>query len=503
MKKVFTLALALTLLLGLFPATAAGHAADFSDVPKDHWAYGYIMDMADQGLINGTGDGKFSPNEKVSAAMFITLLGRVIFPEITVAPGESWYEPYFREEDDLGWFINTGIDASNLGEPITRYNMAMLLSCAAGNYPMDAAEGDLDDFADGDSIPSRCRYAVSAVYGMGLIRGDNHGNFNGRESMSRAEAATVLFRLTDAIYTYLAQNGELVDQKAPWEQPSSSTAQPAAPSPAPSKPSPAPTTPPASAPVTPSASPVQSAFGTEGAHIPDPERGTANVLVDGTMYTWEARQQTDSFGGDNYWYLNIYPSGDRADLARKICVCCLGTGDTETFNTGDTMQDNVSLSLWEYWTIPRGAFGSGFDYDGKSTTKAVSTDFTGAEPSLVYFSSTHQDGEGNTHTLEGKVCLTIDWPDYAKIKASASGSGGSDAAGGTPSGGGAVTPGVTVPVVPTVPQKCPGCVNGACRVCGGDGWLEHYGHFNKQGTSCITCHGSGRCIICGGTGYIK
>ncbi len=51
----------------------------FDDVPDEHWAAGYIGALAEQGMIDGTADGLFSPEESVTyeqaLKIIITLLG--------------------------------------------------------------------------------------------------------------------------------------------------------------------------------------------------------------------------------------------------------------------------------------------------------------------------------------------------------------------------------------------------------------------------------------------
>ena len=39
---------------------------DYDDVPQDHWANGFIHVATSLGLIEGDGDGKFRPNDKIT-----------------------------------------------------------------------------------------------------------------------------------------------------------------------------------------------------------------------------------------------------------------------------------------------------------------------------------------------------------------------------------------------------------------------------------------------------
>ena len=67
MKKCLSLCLALALCLGLSaPAVAAGPT--FPDVPESHWAYSYVERAAENGWVNGTGNGQFAPGSTLTFA---------------------------------------------------------------------------------------------------------------------------------------------------------------------------------------------------------------------------------------------------------------------------------------------------------------------------------------------------------------------------------------------------------------------------------------------------
>jgi hypothetical protein len=47
-------------------SVSALHAADFKDVPKDHWAAEYVVSLADEGIIKGYPDGTFRGDQPVT-----------------------------------------------------------------------------------------------------------------------------------------------------------------------------------------------------------------------------------------------------------------------------------------------------------------------------------------------------------------------------------------------------------------------------------------------------
>lgn len=193
-KRMMVLGILTALLIGSTASARAYDTPDFSDVPSTHWAYTAIMEMADQKVINGVGKGQFAPDLKVSSAMFLTLTGRIAFPEITVT-GSDWSGPYVSAAQNAGWLSGTSIQADHMDAEITRYDMAAVLAAAGKHLGLPTSDVEVYKIKDYAAIPNGYTKAVEQVYGQGLITGDGEGNFNGNASMTRAEASMVLWRL--------------------------------------------------------------------------------------------------------------------------------------------------------------------------------------------------------------------------------------------------------------------------------------------------------------------
>lgn len=192
-KRFLSMALALILALGLaVPSLAAGPT--FTDVPESHWAYADVETAAAEGLMKGTGGDLFSPDMKVSVAQFLTLVGRVVFPEVK-AEGDDWYGPYIQEAQSKGLLNGTQVNVNTPEAEISRYDMAVILRAAAKQLGVAEKAAQPSQVADYGEIPTKYAEAVLAVYGIGLIRGDQNGNFNGTNTMMRSEVVTVVVRL--------------------------------------------------------------------------------------------------------------------------------------------------------------------------------------------------------------------------------------------------------------------------------------------------------------------
>lgn len=194
-------------LAGLLLISSSGYTAhtyatpDFSDVPVGNWAYGSIMKMADAGVIKGTGNGTFSPEEKVSAAMFLTLIGRVAYEEdvqATTTAEDNWYSAYVQTAQHKGLLSGTNISDADVEGEVTRYDMAAVIYAAGKILGMQDTVVDASQITDYGDIPNKYIVAVGQVYAQGLIKGDGRGNFNGANTMRRDETVVVMARLLEA-----------------------------------------------------------------------------------------------------------------------------------------------------------------------------------------------------------------------------------------------------------------------------------------------------------------
>ncbi len=104
-------------------------------------------------------------------------------------------QPYVSKAQEAGLLTGCQVDVGDVEAEITRYDMAVILRAAAkklGAAEKAAEQSQVTDYLD---IPTRYADAVLAVYGTGLIQGDQNGNFNGQNTMTRQEVATVMDRL--------------------------------------------------------------------------------------------------------------------------------------------------------------------------------------------------------------------------------------------------------------------------------------------------------------------
>lgn len=166
-------------------------AKTFSDVNNNDWFYSVVNELSDKGIISGYEDNTFKPQKSVSYAEFLTLLNNSIGEKQSpdYKNSEEWYKPTFDYLKQKGVITNI----QNPNAEITRNEMAKYLSLGLEklkNQKIDTTTpASIKDF---DSIPNEYKDLVASVVNAGLIKGDEHQNFNGSKSLTRAETAVII-----------------------------------------------------------------------------------------------------------------------------------------------------------------------------------------------------------------------------------------------------------------------------------------------------------------------
>lgn len=191
-----------------------GNLKGFSDIDNYDWAKSAIEDMstgAYRGLFSGTtepneqGLARFSPADKMTRAEFITVVTRALYSDqLSNLPKESsgvWYTNYYNVALEKGLIQSFEIPfyRPKLESPIPREEMALILTRACKKMGEKTGElVDKDAIPDYNMVGAHYKAAVMEAYTKGLITGvDETGRFAPERTLTRAEGATVLYRLVN------------------------------------------------------------------------------------------------------------------------------------------------------------------------------------------------------------------------------------------------------------------------------------------------------------------
>ncbi|MGI6537816.1 MAG: S-layer homology domain-containing protein [Caldicoprobacterales bacterium] len=167
----------------------------FIDVGSDHWAYKQIIELANNGIINGYGDGTFRPGDHITRAQAIVMIvnamgidykGKVSdFKDVTEG---HWAEQHIAAAKEAG--IIKGYDDGTFrpGEYIQRGQIAVMIANA---FKLEHKGSSSKTFSD---IPdSHWAYKhIEILAGNGIINGYSDNTFRSGELTTRAQFSVIL-----------------------------------------------------------------------------------------------------------------------------------------------------------------------------------------------------------------------------------------------------------------------------------------------------------------------
>lgn len=180
----------------------------FTDVFENDWFADEVCAATEEGLFTGYSDGTFRPANKMTRAMFATVLYRIAgeppcteeLPFTDVA-STGWYTEAVRWAYTKG--VVNGVSATSFApnKDITREQMAtMLFKYAQAFGATDSfLYSPLDDFTDSGDVSNYAIEPMQWAVGTGLINGVGGNRLSPKSVATRAQAAAILVRLNDIL----------------------------------------------------------------------------------------------------------------------------------------------------------------------------------------------------------------------------------------------------------------------------------------------------------------
>ena len=220
---------------------AAG--SSFTDVPTDSWYYPYVAVLAGEGIIQGRTETTFDPQGTFTVAEAAAVITRYLGLEqqaadrkyamevLQVNGCDKWYAGYLQLKYEAGIIDVTNYGCAVLGRhisiettelleaPIKRYEFAAFITRSfeldgteirthngtfghefiyGGAYDESLLEAYIPYINDYALIPTGYNYYVLKAYYNGIFNGDDLGNFNPLNNLTRAEMAKVTAVIRDS-----------------------------------------------------------------------------------------------------------------------------------------------------------------------------------------------------------------------------------------------------------------------------------------------------------------
>lgn len=155
----------------------------FSDIEQTDWYYTYINDLYNSGVINGYTDGTFKPNQTVTTGEALKMIMLAAGYSEPTPVASHWARSYLNLSLEDG-IIDRG-EITDLDIPISRLLMAKVVA----NSLNISRLYNFEPFSD-TSDPY-----VLTLYDYDITTGYTDGTFGPTRSLSRAELATIVWRM--------------------------------------------------------------------------------------------------------------------------------------------------------------------------------------------------------------------------------------------------------------------------------------------------------------------
>ncbi len=181
------------------PIVTADEAnAAFKDVLNSHWAKTAVEYLAKEGIISGNGDGMFEPEKNVTRAEFVKM--------IVMAFGEydkGLSTDEFADVNEGDWFypyvanavkreLVTGDEKGNFN-PNDNITREDMCVILQRQLGLKTEEEITAEFTDSDAISEYAKEAVAILKHFGIVNGMDDGSFAPQRFCTRAMAAQIIY----------------------------------------------------------------------------------------------------------------------------------------------------------------------------------------------------------------------------------------------------------------------------------------------------------------------
>lgn len=178
----------------------------FDDIDCVSWAKDAIEELYKKNILNGDGNGKFNPERPVTREEFVKMYvvafsvaaGNKELPSFIDCMKDDWYYTYVTNAYTSGLVNGLSAELFGAGTQITRQDVSVMLLrlLLDREIKLDSEE---KTFNDSKEIAEYARQAVGILAGMNIVNGYEDGSFAPNAPLTRAESASLIYRMLSII----------------------------------------------------------------------------------------------------------------------------------------------------------------------------------------------------------------------------------------------------------------------------------------------------------------
>lgn len=173
---------------------------NFKDLGGYEWAETAINKLVENYVISGITNTEFEPGRTIKREEFVKMITaglRITGAEAVVTFGDvkesDWFYSYVAAAQRANIVSGDSDNNFGVGQNITRQDAAVIVSRALTTTGAELEQGEDISFTDEADIAGYAKSAVSKLAKAGIISGRTDGSFAPTSSITRAEAAQMLY----------------------------------------------------------------------------------------------------------------------------------------------------------------------------------------------------------------------------------------------------------------------------------------------------------------------
>ena len=198
-KTLLSVLCIIVLCMSTFSAYAAG--TTFTDVANGKWYTPHISYAVENGIFNGTSATTFSPDTNMTRAQFVQVFANIsnvdtsnknVKTTFTDVPSGKWYTAAVKWAAENGVVNGMGDGTFEPETPVTREQMCVMLVNYVEKFQKETLKSTVDTktFADDTKIASWAKTSVYKCAKAGLVKGVGNNKFDPQGTTTRAQGAT-------------------------------------------------------------------------------------------------------------------------------------------------------------------------------------------------------------------------------------------------------------------------------------------------------------------------
>lgn len=178
--------------------TETGTQEGFIDLTGFAWAEQSINALYKKNIVSGVGDNMYDPYGEITREAFVKMIVSAVGKHnpsavsgYTDVKKGSWYESYVASAAENNIVSGIGDGLFGTGMQITRRDAAVIIAKCMG---LENSDSDYK-FNDDAEIPDYAKPSVYALYSAGIVSGTDNGMFAPGGSLTRAQAAVMIYNM--------------------------------------------------------------------------------------------------------------------------------------------------------------------------------------------------------------------------------------------------------------------------------------------------------------------